>query len=128
VRPWSAVLYRPTVINCYEGEMPTVGAWWEQWKTFMFDTVGRCKRKSIISAEGTYKCSNSADLSQSELGTNEHNRPSRSACTSNLRPYSTDAAIASSFGAASTKRVCQLLDPIPRSKYPAVTEEEEAGG
>jgi hypothetical protein len=24
--------------------------------------------------------------------------------------------------------VCQLLDPIPRSKYPAVTEEEEAGG
>jgi hypothetical protein len=32
-------LYRYiTVINCYEGEMESVGAWWAQWKTFMFDT------------------------------------------------------------------------------------------
>lgn len=62
------VLYRPTVINCYEKELPTVHAWWEQWKTFMFDTEVRVSTKS-----GTSACA---------------------------------------------KRVCQLLDPISRSKYP----------
>lgn len=32
------VLYRPTVINCYAQDMPTVRSWWEQWRRFMFHT------------------------------------------------------------------------------------------
>ena len=70
-------VYRPTVINCYDAELPGVEAWWELWKTFVFDT---------------------------------------------------DVAVATKTGGAAvqSKRVFQLCDPISRSKYPAVTENEEA--
>jgi hypothetical protein len=29
-------VYRPTVINCYQGDMPSRAAWWEQWRAFIF--------------------------------------------------------------------------------------------
>lgn len=30
--------YRPTVINCYEGDIGSVGLWWESWLNFVFET------------------------------------------------------------------------------------------
>lgn len=30
-------VYRPTVINCYEGDLSTPDLWWQQWKHFMFE-------------------------------------------------------------------------------------------
>lgn len=32
----AGVAYRPTVINCFSGEMGTLPAWWAAWKRFMF--------------------------------------------------------------------------------------------
>ena len=32
----SGVTFRPTVINCYDGDLRTTAAWWDQWKKFMF--------------------------------------------------------------------------------------------
>ena len=29
-------MMRPTVINCYDGDLGTVDAWWAQWKDFIF--------------------------------------------------------------------------------------------
>ena len=71
----AGTLFRPTVINCYEQSMPSVSAWWVQWKNYMF---------------------------------------------------ATEASIAKKGGDMEVKRVCRLLDPIRRSKYPAVSESEEA--
>ena len=71
----TGTLFRPTVINCYEQSMPSVSAWWVQWKIYMF---------------------------------------------------ATEASIAKKGGDMEVKRVCRLLDPIRRSKYPAVSESEEA--
>jgi hypothetical protein len=31
-------VFRPTVINMYEGDLSTMDKWWKAWKTFMFDT------------------------------------------------------------------------------------------
>ena len=44
-----ALVMRPTVINCYEGDLGTTQKWYEQWKTFLFDTevtVVKRKKKS----------------------------------------------------------------------------------
>ena len=30
-------VYRPTVINCYGKDMPSMDAWWKQWSAYMFD-------------------------------------------------------------------------------------------
>jgi hypothetical protein len=32
----SQVVYRPTVINCFRGEMDSIDMWWAQWKKYMF--------------------------------------------------------------------------------------------
>eukprot|EP00038_Savillea_parva_P010642 m.191668 g.191668 ORF g.191668 m.191668 type:complete len:578 (-) comp18421_c0_seq1:153-1886(-) len=62
-------VYRPTVINCYGGDLGSIRKWWEQWREFVFNT-------------------------QVKLGSD-------------------------------TKPVSDLLIPIKRSKYPALTEAEE---
>jgi hypothetical protein len=31
-------VYRPTVINCYDGRFADEGAWWDAWVAYMFDT------------------------------------------------------------------------------------------
>ena len=31
-------VHRPTVISCYDGDMSSMGAWWKEWRTFMFET------------------------------------------------------------------------------------------
>ena len=65
---------RPTVINCYDGDLGTVDAWWAQWKDFIF---------------------------KKEVTVNGRN-------------------------GVETKLVQKMLSPIKHSKYPAITEEEEA--
>ena len=34
----AASAYRPTVINCYDGDLGTQDKWWGQWKEFVFDS------------------------------------------------------------------------------------------
>lgn len=67
-------VYRPTVINMYEGDLSTQEKWWKAWEAFMFDTSLKIKEGNGVVDK---------------------------------IPYT-------------------LLLPIPRSKYPAVTEQEEA--
>lgn len=42
-------VYRPTVINCYEPDMPSVGMWWDHWKKFMFHTEVNVMTKAGVS-------------------------------------------------------------------------------
>lgn len=67
------VLCRPTVINCYDGDLGSSPKWWAQWKSFMFS-------KQLLLADGSTQ----------------------------------------------TTRPVKMLQPIKRSKYPALTVEEEA--
>lgn len=46
IRSGSSTLYRPTIINCYEPEMPDVKSWWTQWKEYMFFTSATVATKS----------------------------------------------------------------------------------
>eukprot|EP01061_Rhynchopus_euleeides_P018229 TRINITY_DN30146_c0_g2_i4.p1 TRINITY_DN30146_c0_g2~~TRINITY_DN30146_c0_g2_i4.p1 ORF type:complete len:1794 (+),score=828.70 TRINITY_DN30146_c0_g2_i4:104-5485(+) len=70
----AGLLHRPTVINCYEGDLSSVEKWWKAWKNFMFND-----KHSMLSK-----------------------------------------------GAPVSKQVYTMLKQIPRDKYPALTEEEEA--
>jgi hypothetical protein len=75
IRPASGgALFRPAVINCFEGDLDDLPSWWRQWRDFMFRTP--------VNVHG---------------GDSDAPQP-----------------------------VCQLLEPLSRAKYPAVTEEEEA--
>jgi len=69
------VANRPTVINCFAGDMTSVAKWWAEWKRFMFKTKLRLPGGS---------------------------------------------------GGPMTVEPAGLLSKIKRSKYPAVTAEEEA--
>jgi len=66
-------LTRPTVINCYSGDLSTSENWWKQWKQFMFDT-----EVQVQTRKGVKKV-----------------------------------------------KVVELLAPIKKAKYPAITVEEE---
>ena len=68
-------IFRPTVINCYSGDIPSIASWWSQWKTFMFD-------KEILTKTRD--------------------------------------------GKIEAVHIVNLLTPIQRSKYPAVSELEES--
>ena len=37
IRTVGGVKCRPTVINCYDGDLRTLDGWWEQWARFMFE-------------------------------------------------------------------------------------------
>jgi len=67
-------VFRPTVINMYEGDLGSTEKWFDQWSTFFFDTT-------LPIMDG---------------------------------------------GKVMKRKGYELLQPIKRSKYPAVTEEEEA--
>lgn len=64
-------VFRPTVINMYDGDLSSLDKWWDVWEKFMFDDKLKIKRDQDPQA------------------------------------------------------VYQLLKPIKKSKYPAITEEEE---
>lgn len=67
-------VYRPTVINMYEGDLSTMDKWWGEWEKFMFDSPLRLQGKAGVEEKIPY----------------------------------------------------QLLQKIKKSKYPDITEEEEA--
>lgn len=67
-------VFRPTVINMYEGDLGTQDGWWAEWEKFMFDT---------------------------------------------------ELLMAQSSGTTESKKPFAMLQPIKRSKYKDVTEEEE---
>lgn len=69
------VVNRPTVINCFAGDMTTTAKWWKEWKSFMFD-----RKLQLPSSGGGSRAAVPADM----------------------------------------------LVPIKKSKYPAITEAEEA--
>lgn len=67
--------YRPTVINCYEGELGSLDQWWSSWTNFMFNDY-----ITLVKSEGR----------------------------------------------SETTLPVKMLAPIKKSKYPAITLEEEA--
>jgi hypothetical protein len=50
-------VFRPTVINCYDGDLGSVAAWWPQWTEFMFQ-----KEISTMTKKGPAKTKISAML------------------------------------------------------------------
>jgi len=44
--PKEPQVYRPTVINMYEGDLATQDLWWKAWEKFMFDTPLKIKSKT----------------------------------------------------------------------------------
>lgn len=66
-------VFRPTVINQYEGDLSDLGLWWSAWEEFMFDTKLEIQKKDEVT---------------------------------NMKVY-------------------EMLQPIKKSKYPDITEEEE---
>ena len=44
------VANRPTVINCFDGDMTSTARWWAHWKTFMFDTTVRVEGGGGVAA------------------------------------------------------------------------------
>jgi hypothetical protein len=67
------VVMRPTVINCYSGDLSSIESWWKQWREFMFVK----------------------DVTMNKNGTNEK------------------------------IKVSSMISKIKKSKYPAITLEEE---
>ena len=62
--------YRPTVINCFEGDLGSADQWWAQWRTFIFDTsvrlVGSAEPKPVWQLFQTIKHSKYPALTEAE--------------------------------------------------------------
>jgi len=68
-----ATIFRPTVINCYEGSLSTQEEWWKAWKEFMFETQVEVKdrkggvvRKKISSMLGPIRHSKYPSITPEE--------------------------------------------------------------
>lgn len=49
-------LYRPTPINCFEGDLGTSEKWWNHWKKFMFETeVSTTGKGGVSKTQAVYK-------------------------------------------------------------------------
>ncbi len=46
---------RPTVINCFDGELNDINQWWTQWKHFYFDKVISIKKKGQVVSSSVYQ-------------------------------------------------------------------------
>jgi len=47
----SEAVFRPTVINMYEGDLSSQDKWWTAWETFMFDTPLKIKTKEGVETQ-----------------------------------------------------------------------------
>lgn len=47
-------IFRPTIINMYEGDLSTSEMWWSAWETFMFDTKVKIKTTDGIIEQAPY--------------------------------------------------------------------------
>jgi hypothetical protein len=48
-------VYRPTVINMYEGDLSSLDKWWAAWEKFMFDDKVKIKEKDVVSEREPYR-------------------------------------------------------------------------
>jgi hypothetical protein len=48
-------VYRPTVINMYEGDLSTLDVWWAAWEKFMFDDKLKIKGKGGVEERAPYE-------------------------------------------------------------------------
>merc|ERR1712238_620072 len=48
-------VYRPTVINMYEGDLSTLNKWWAAWEAFIFDDKVNIKGKKGVEAKIPYE-------------------------------------------------------------------------
>jgi hypothetical protein len=44
------VVYRPTVINCYEGKLDSMADWWKAWKQFFFSSKLNVRKNGSVTA------------------------------------------------------------------------------
>lgn len=49
------VVTRPTVINCYEGELGSIDAWWKQWSNFVFTKKISVKKEGVVEKTNIYE-------------------------------------------------------------------------
>lgn len=49
------VLYRPTIINCYDGSLNTINEWWESWIDFVFNQTVTVERNGITKILHVYE-------------------------------------------------------------------------
>lgn len=48
-------VFRPTVINMYEGDLSTLDKWWSAWEAFMFDNTLQIKGKTEVESKIPYQ-------------------------------------------------------------------------
>merc|ERR1712157_43608 len=48
-------VFRPTVINMYEGDLSTLNQWWKAWEKFMFDDKLKIKGTSGVESKVPYQ-------------------------------------------------------------------------
>lgn len=48
IQTTSGLLYRPAVINCFEGNLDNITIWWNMWMQFWFDTSVNIKGKNMM--------------------------------------------------------------------------------
>jgi len=46
---------RPTVINCFDGDLNDINQWWTQWKHFYFDKVISIKKKGQVTSSSVFQ-------------------------------------------------------------------------
>ena len=97
-----STVYRPTPINCYEGELASPAQWWSKWRAYMFETPLRTRARARMHGGGS-----GGGKAKAKAKANGKVRGQAEAGTETVR------------GASS------LLSPIKRAKYPALTEVEE---
>jgi len=68
-----AQVFRPTVINMYEGDLSTLSKWWSSWEAFMFDTKldikglgGQVEKKAPYQLLKAIKKSKYPDITEQE--------------------------------------------------------------
>lgn len=44
------IVYRPTVINCFSGDLSSMDKWWSAWKNMMFETKFKMEKNGISSS------------------------------------------------------------------------------
>ena len=51
IRTDTGTVYRPAVINCYEGSLPDIASWWSQWQEFVFETSVTLRGEELAVAD-----------------------------------------------------------------------------
>jgi hypothetical protein len=49
------IVYRPTVINCYDGKFKDMNTWWKEWQKFMFTSKISVNKGNAVSTVNVHK-------------------------------------------------------------------------